>query len=110
LAKRACPRNRRSGRGTNGHAGQVTFADLVAPGRFHLISPFLQATAAAAVKPGIGFGGGFAIGNQVSFDLISDRLQLNLQVGVAAQWANLGRPDASFSVLGQGAVGTTIQF
>jgi peptidoglycan hydrolase-like protein with peptidoglycan-binding domain len=90
--------------------GQVTFADLVAPGRFHLISPFLQATAAAAISPGVGLGGGFAIGNQVSFDLISDRLQLTLQAGVGAQWSNLGRPDASFSVLGQGAIGTTIQF
>ena len=90
--------------------GQVTFADLVAPGRFHLVSPFLQATAAAAVDPGITFGGGFAIGNQVSFDLISDRLQLNLQAGIGAQWSNLGRPDSSFSVLGPGAVGTTVQF
>jgi len=90
--------------------GQVTFADLVAPGRFHLVSPFLQATAAAAVDPGTTFGGGFAIGNQVSFDLISDRLQLNLQVGIGAQWSNLGRPDSSFSVLGTGAVGTTVQF
>ena len=90
--------------------GQVTFADLVAPGQFHLVSPFLQATAAAAVDPGATFGGGFAIGNQVSFDLVADRLQLNLQAAVGAQWSNLGRPDASFSVVGQGAIGTTVQF
>ena len=90
--------------------GQVTFADLVAPGRFHLVSPFLQATAAAALTPGVGFGGGFAIGNQVSFDLIPDRLQINLQGNVAAQWNNIGKPGASFSVLGQGAIGATVQF
>lgn len=90
--------------------GQVTFADLVAPGRFHLVSPFLQAAAGVAGKPGVGVGAGFAIGNQVSFDLIVDRLQINLQGGVAAQWSNLGRNDASFSILGQGAIGTTIQF
>lgn len=90
--------------------GQVTFADLVAPGRFHLVSPFLQATAAAALAPGASFGAGFAIGNQISFDLIPDRLQINLQGNVGAQWSNIGTSNASFSVIGQGAVGTTVQF
>jgi peptidoglycan hydrolase-like protein with peptidoglycan-binding domain len=90
--------------------GQVTFADLVAPGRFHLISPYLQATAAGAFGPGSSFGGGFAIGNQISFDLIPDRLQINLQGNVGAQWSRIGTPDASFSVVGQGAIGTTVQF
>jgi hypothetical protein len=90
--------------------GQVTFADLLARDRFHLISPFLQLTASLAATPGISFGSGFAIGNQVSFDLISDRLQITLQGSVAAQWSNMGRPDANFSVGGQGAVGTTVQF
>jgi hypothetical protein len=90
--------------------GQVMFADLVAPGRWHLISPFVQATGALAFAPGVSVGGGFAIGNQVAFDLVPDRLQINLQTGVAAQWANLGTPNATFSVLGQGALGATLQF
>jgi len=90
--------------------GQVTFADLVAPGRFHLISPYLQATAAGSFGPGAGFGGGFAIGNQISFDLIPDRLQIQLQGNVGAQWSKIGTPDASFSVVGQGALGAVVQF
>jgi peptidoglycan hydrolase-like protein with peptidoglycan-binding domain len=90
--------------------GQVTFADLVAPGRFHLVSPFFQLTALLATTPGASFGAGGAIGNQVSFDLISDRLQINLQGGIAAQWSNLGTPGASFTVGGQAAIGTTVQF
>jgi hypothetical protein len=90
--------------------GQVMFADLVAPGRWHLISPFLQGSGALSFGPGPSFGGGFAIGNQVAFDLVPDRLQINLQTGVAAQWANIGTPNASFSVLGQGALGATVQF
>lgn len=90
--------------------GQVTFADLVAPGRFHLVSPFFQATALLATTRGSSFGAGGAIGNQVSFDLISDRLQITLQGAVGAQWSNLGTPGASFSVGGQAAVGTTVQF
>jgi peptidoglycan hydrolase-like protein with peptidoglycan-binding domain len=90
--------------------GQVMFADLVAPGRWHLISPFLQGSGTLGFGPGPSFGGGFAIGNQVAFDLVPDRLQINLQTGVAAQWANIGTPNASFSVLGQGALGATLQF
>lgn len=90
--------------------GQVTFADLVAPGRFHLVSPFLQAMASLSMIPGHPFGTGFAIGNQVSFDLITDRLQINLQTGLAAQWSNIGQLGATFSVIGQGAIGTTVQF
>jgi len=90
--------------------GQVTFADLVAPGRFHLISPYLQATAAGSFGPGAGFGGGFAIGNQISFDLIPDRLQIQLQGNVGAQWSKIGTSDASFSVVGQGALGAVVQF
>jgi peptidoglycan hydrolase-like protein with peptidoglycan-binding domain len=90
--------------------GQVTFADLVAPGRFHLVSPFFQLTALLAATPGSSFGAGGVIGNQVSFDLISDRLQITLQGGIGAQWSNLGTPGASFSVGGQAAIGTTVQF
>jgi hypothetical protein len=90
--------------------GQVMFADLVAPGRWHLISPFLQGSGALNFAPGVSVGAGFAIGNQVAFDLVPDRLQINLQTGVAAQWANIGTPNASFSVLGQGALGATLQF
>jgi len=90
--------------------GQVTFADLVAPGRFHLISPYLQATAAGSFGPGAGFGGGFAIGNQISFDLIPDRLQIQLQGNVGAQWSKIGTSDANFSVVGQGALGAVVQF
>ena len=90
--------------------GQVMFADLVAPGRWHLISPFVQGTGALGFGPGTSFGGGFAIGNQVAFDLVPDRLQINLQTGVAAQWTNIGTPNAAFSVLGQGALGATVQF
>lgn len=90
--------------------GQVTFADLIAPGRFHLLSPFIQATAALSADPGIGFGGGFSAGNQVSFDLIEDRLQINVNGGVAAVWSNLGTKDSSLSVGAQGAAGLVYQW
>jgi peptidoglycan hydrolase-like protein with peptidoglycan-binding domain len=90
--------------------GQVTFADLIAPGRFHLLSPFIQATAAISADPGIGFGGGFSAGNQVSFDLIEDRLQINLNGGVAAVWSGLGTNNSSLAVGAQGAAGLVYQW
>jgi hypothetical protein len=90
--------------------GQVTFADLIVQNRFHLISPFVQAATAVNLGPGSALGAGIGIGNQVSFDLIPDKLQINVQAGLAAQWNSIGTSDASFSVVGQGALGATIQF
>lgn len=90
--------------------GQVTFADLIAPGRFHLLSPFFQATASAAGTPGLGFGAGLSIGDQVSFDLIPDRLQFNIQGSAGAVWNKLGTSQSSLSVGGQGAAGLVYQW
>jgi hypothetical protein len=90
--------------------GQITFADLLVAGRFHLISPFIQATIAGNADPGVSLGGGFALGNQVSFDLIPDRLQINLNGGAAAQWTQLGTKNSSLGVGGQAAAGLLYQW
>jgi len=86
---------------------QLTFADLVAPGRFHLLSPFLQASAVGNLDPAT-FAVGVSAGNQVSLDLTQDgNVNIFVQGSVAAQW-NLS--NGQFTLGPQGILGATIQF
>ena len=88
--------------------GQVTFADLWAPWRFHLISPFITGGVALNMRPGITVGAGFAVGNQVSFDIIRDRLQIYALGGVAGVWTGIGTPGSLFSVGWLTGLGITV--
>ncbi len=90
--------------------GQVTFADLIAPGRWHLLSPFFQVSAGLGFDPGVTPSAGGAFGLQAGFDLLPDRLQVQVQGSVGGLWTNLGSRDATFSLPVAGMVGGVFQF
>ena len=86
---------------------QLTFADLLAPGRFHLLSPFLQASAIGNLDPRA-FSLGLSAGNQVSLDLTKDGMfNIFIQTSLAAQW-NLS--NGQFTLGPQGMLGGTLQW
>jgi hypothetical protein len=64
--------------------GQVTWADIYAPGDWHILSPFLQGT--FFVQGGIQSGGQVTLGNQFSVELVKDRFQIFAQPGIAGTW------------------------
>jgi Putative peptidoglycan binding domain len=66
--------------------GQIMFADLYAPGRWHLISPYLQGSLTNNRDPGSSGSAGVSAGNQVSFDIVPDKLQVNVQGAVGGVW------------------------
>jgi peptidoglycan hydrolase-like protein with peptidoglycan-binding domain len=83
----------------------ITYADLVAPGRLHLISPFFQGSFVWNADPQSKVLG-LAAGDQISVDIIEDRLSIFGQFGVVANWdLNHG----AFSLGGQGVLGLTLQ-
>ena len=86
---------------------QITGADLIAPGRFHLLSPFAQVSFQSNFFP---FGSptvGLTAGNQLSFDIIKDRWMFFVQGALAA---NLSLNDGTASVSPQVIGGMTWQF
>jgi hypothetical protein len=85
---------------------QVTGADLLAPGRFHLFSPFAQVAFQSNFAP---FGSptvGLTAGNQLSFDIIKDNLMFFVQGALAA---NLSLSDGKASISPQVIGGMTWQ-
>jgi len=62
------------------------------------------------LDPDASFGAGLSVGNQVAFDLIPDRLQINLQTTVGLMWNNIGTPGANVTVVPSAALGATVQF
>jgi len=85
---------------------QVTGADLLAPGRFHLLSPFAQVAFQSNFAP---FGSpavSLTAGNQLSFDIIKDNLMIFVQGSLAA---NLSLSDGTASISPQVIGGMTWQ-
>jgi hypothetical protein len=66
--------------------GQVTWADIYAPGSWHILSPFLQGTLFVQGGGGLQAGGQVTVGNQFSYELVKDRFQIFLQPGMAGTW------------------------
>jgi peptidoglycan hydrolase-like protein with peptidoglycan-binding domain len=85
--------------------GQVTWADIYAPGSWHIASPYLQGTLFA--QGGIQTGGQVTLGNQFGVDVIKDRFQIFLQPGLAATW---NFSNGQFTLGPQIGGGATLQF
>lgn len=79
---------------------QVTAADVLAPGRFHLFSPFAQATFQSNFAPFGSPTAGLTVGNTLQFDIIKDRWMFFVQGALAANLdLNTGRASVSPQVL-----------
>ena len=85
---------------------QVTAADLIAPGRFHLFSPFAQATFQSNFAPFGAPTAGLTVGNTLQFDIIKDRWMFFVQGALAA---NIDLKTGAASVSPQILTGMAIQ-
>lgn len=86
--------------------GQVTWADIYAPGDWHVLSPFAQLMGLAQINDGklqLGLQG--TVGNQFSFEVKKDRFLIFAQGAFAGTWTNNGQftlgPQISLGVIGQ---------
>lgn len=86
---------------------QVTAADVIAPGRFHLFSPFAQATFQANFAPFSAPAVGLTVGNTFQFDIIKDNLMFFVQGSLAA---NLSLGNGTVNVSPQVLGGMSWQF
>ena len=85
---------------------QVTAADLIAPGRFHLFSPFAQATFQSNFAPFGAPTAGLTVGNTLQFDIIKDRWMFFVQGALAT---NIDLNTGTVSVSPQVLTGMAIQ-
>jgi Putative peptidoglycan binding domain len=86
---------------------QITGADLLAPGRFHLFSPFAQVAFQSNFFPLGSPTVGLTAGNQLSFDIIKDKWMFFVQGALAT---NISLNDGTVSVSPQVIGGMTVQF
>ena len=70
-----------------------------------MISPYLQGSLTLNVDPSTSKSAGVSAGNQVSFDIIPDKLQVNVQGSVGGVW-DLSKH--TFSVSPGVALGITV--
>jgi hypothetical protein len=85
---------------------QVTAADLIAPGRFHLFSPFAQATFQSNFAPFGAPTAGLTVGDTLQFDIIKDRWMFFVQGALAT---NIDLNTGAVSVSPQILTGMSIQ-
>lgn len=87
--------------------GQVTWADIFAPGRWHILSPYAQVMGLAQLSGGqLQLGVQGSIGNQFTLEVKKDRFLIFAQGAVAGTWTNNG----AFTVGSQFTFGAIGQF
>jgi hypothetical protein len=86
--------------------GQVTWADIYAPGSWHILSPYVQIMGLAQNSDGkLQLGVQGSIGNQITYEAKKDRLMFFLQGSLAGTYTNDGNftlgPQVTLGAIGQ---------